>query len=46
MRAATETTGQRVTLVAGQPAQVTFALSLKPERKLPRIQRYENVQGG
>ena len=45
MRAATETTGQRVTLVAGQAAQLGFALSLKPERKLPRIQRYDNPQG-
>jgi plastocyanin len=45
LRAATETTGQRITLVAGQPAQVTFAVALKPERKPPRIQRYDNVQG-
>jgi len=41
MRAAPETTGQRLTLAAGAPAQVAFALALKPERKLPRIQRYD-----
>jgi plastocyanin len=45
-RAATEGTGQRLTLAAGAPVPVTFALALKPERKLPRLQRYENNPGG
>lgn len=45
MRAATETTGQKVMLAPGQPGKVTFTLALKPERKLPRMRGYENPQG-
>jgi plastocyanin len=43
MRAATETTGQKVILGTGQPAKATFTLALTPERKLRR-QRYDNPQ--
>ena len=45
MRAATETTGQKVMLGPGQPSKVTFTLPLKPERKLPRMRRYDTPQG-
>jgi hypothetical protein len=46
MRGATETTGQRVILVADQTSAATFVLSLKPERKLPRIPKYDTNVGG
>ena len=46
MRAATEATGQRLTLAAGQSAEITFVLSLKPERRLPRIPKYDANIGG
>jgi plastocyanin len=45
MRAATETTGQKVMLAPGQPGRVTFTLPLTPERKLPRMRRYDTPQG-
>ena len=45
MRAATETSGEKVLLAPGQPGKVTFTLALKPERKLPRMPRYDRPQG-
>jgi plastocyanin len=45
MRVATEATGQKVVLAPGPPGKVTFTLALTPERKLPRMQRYESPQG-
>jgi hypothetical protein len=46
MRAATEATGHRVTLVADQTSAATFVLSLKPERRLPRIPKYDTTNTG
>src|SRR5688500_11857702 len=45
MRGATEATGQTVTLGTGAPGRVTFTLPLKPEWKLPRMQRDDHTQG-
>ena len=36
MRLEPEKTGKQVTVAAGEPGQVAFALALKPERRVPR----------
>jgi plastocyanin len=45
LRAETEKTAMSVTLAAGEPGQVTFVVTLKPDRRPIRRPTYEGAQG-
>ena len=46
LRAETDKTVTPVTIAPGEPARVTFAVTLKPDRRPPRRPGYEGAQGG
>ena len=46
LRAETDKTLTPVTVAPGEPARVTFAVALKPDRRGPRRPGYEGAQGG
>jgi plastocyanin len=46
LRAETDKTVTPVTIAPGEPARVTFAVALKPDRRPPRRPGYEGAQGG
>lgn len=46
LRAETDKAVTPITIVPGEPARVTFAVALKPDRRPPRRPGYEGAQGG